>query len=57
VAAPGLPAYNATANYVDALPPYRQIRQFARLGVEIDRTTLANGMGMAPRWFSRRSTV
>ena len=44
VAAPGLLAYIATAKYVDALPLYRQIQQFARLGVELDRTTLANWM-------------
>jgi len=44
MAAPGLLAYIATAKYVDALPLYRQTRQFARLGVELDRTTLANWM-------------
>ena len=44
IAAPGLLAYIATAKYVDALPLYRQTQQFARLGVEIDRTTLANWM-------------
>jgi len=44
IAAPGLLAYIATAKYVDALPLYRQIQQFARLGVELDRTTLANWM-------------
>ena len=43
-AAPGLLAYIATAKYVDALPLYRQTQQFARLGVELDRTTLANWM-------------
>jgi transposase len=44
IAAPGLLAYIATAKYVDALPLYRQIQQFARLGIELDRTTLANWM-------------
>lgn len=44
MAAPGLLAYIATAKYVDALPLYRQTQQFARLGVELDRTTLANWM-------------
>ena len=44
IAAPGLLAYIATAKYVDALPLYRQTQQFARLGVELDRTTLANWM-------------
>jgi len=37
-------AYIATAKYADALPLYRQVSQFARLGVELDRTTLANWM-------------
>jgi len=44
VAAPGLLAYVATAKYADALPLYRQAGMFARLGVELDRTTLANWM-------------
>ena len=44
IAAPGLLAYIATAKYADALPLYRQVSQFARLGVELDRTTLANWM-------------
>lgn len=44
MAAPGLLAYIATAKYADALPLYRQISQFARLGVALDRTTLANWM-------------
>ena len=44
IAAPGLLAYIATAKYVDALPLYRQVSQFSRLGVELDRTTLANWM-------------
>ncbi|PKP89693.1 MAG: IS66 family transposase [Alphaproteobacteria bacterium HGW-Alphaproteobacteria-16] len=44
IAAPGLLAYIATAKYVDALPLYRQIQQFARLGIELDRTTLAHWM-------------
>ena len=44
MAAPGLLAYIATAKYVDALPLYRQTQQFARLGIEFDRTTLANWM-------------
>jgi transposase len=44
IAAPGLLAYIATAKYADALPLYRQVSQFARSGVELDRTTLANWM-------------
>ncbi len=41
-ASPGLLAYVATAKFVDALPLYRQGQQFARLGVELSRTTLAS---------------
>jgi transposase len=44
IAAPGLLAYVATAKYQDALPLYRQSAIFQRLGVELDRTTLANWM-------------
>lgn len=43
-AAPGLLAYIATQKYVDALPLYRQVDIFHRIGVELDRTTLANWM-------------
>jgi len=44
MAAPGLLAYVATSKYADALPLYRQARMFARLGIDLDRTTLANWM-------------
>ncbi|MDT8442562.1 MAG: IS66 family transposase, partial [Desulfuromonadales bacterium] len=44
IAAPGLLAYVATSKYADALPLYRQAAMFARLGIELDRTTLANWM-------------
>lgn len=44
IAAPGLLAYIATQKYVDALPLYRQTEIFKRIGVELDRTTLANWM-------------
>jgi transposase len=44
LAAPGLLAYVATQKYVDALPLYRQTEIFKRIGVDIDRTTLANWM-------------
>jgi len=40
-ASPGLLAYIATAKFVDALPLYRQGQQFARIGLELSRTTLA----------------
>jgi len=38
---PGLLAHIATQKYVDALPLYRQTEIFKRIGVEMDRTTLA----------------
>lgn len=44
MAGPGLLAYVATAKYADALPLYRQTQIFDRLGVSLDRTTLANWM-------------
>jgi transposase len=44
LAAPGLLAHVATQKYVDALPLYRQTEIYRRIGVELDRTTLANWM-------------
>ena len=44
MATPGLLAYIATAKYVDGLPLHRQEQQFARIGVELPRRTLANWM-------------
>ena len=44
IASPGLLAYIAVSKYCDALPLYRQINIFKRIGVELDRTTLANWM-------------
>ena len=44
LAAPGLLAYVAVSKYCDALPLYRQIAIFKRIGIELDRTTLANWM-------------
>jgi len=44
IAAPGLLATVATQKYVDALPLYRQTEIFKRIGIELDRTTLANWM-------------
>ena len=44
IAAPGLLAYITVSKYCDALPLYRQIAIFKRIGVELDRTTLANWM-------------
>ena len=44
IAAPGLLAHVAVSKYCDALPLYRQISMFKRIGVELDRGTLANWM-------------
>lgn len=44
IASPGLLAYITTQKYVDALPLYRQVDIFKRIGVEMDRGTLANWM-------------
>ena len=44
IAAPGLLAYVATSKYQDALPLYRQSAIFERLGIDLDRSTLANWM-------------
>ena len=41
---PRLLAIIATQKYVDGLPLYRQVQGFARLGLELDRTTQANWM-------------
>ncbi|HQP30394.1 MAG TPA: IS66 family transposase, partial [Deltaproteobacteria bacterium] len=42
IATPGLLAYIITAKFVDALPFYRQEKQFERLGVELSRTSMSN---------------
>ena len=44
VATAGLLAWIIVSKYVDALPLYRQSAIFARLGIAIDRTTMANWM-------------
>jgi transposase len=44
IASASLIAYVATSKYCDGLPLYRQEQQFARIGVELGRTTLANWM-------------
>jgi transposase len=44
IAAPGLLAHIAISKYADALPLYRQTQMFKRLGLELDRTNLANWM-------------
>ena len=44
MASPRLLATIATQKYVDGLPLYRQAATFARMGLELDRTTQANWM-------------
>jgi len=44
IVTPGLLAHVAVAKYADALPLYRQEKQFARLGLDISRGTLAGWM-------------
>jgi transposase len=40
IATPGLLAHVLTAKFVDALPFYRQEKQFIRFGVDLSRTTI-----------------
>ena len=44
LASEGLLAFIAAAKFCDALPLYRQERQFARLGVELSRRTMSDWM-------------
>ena len=44
IAAPGLLAFIGVSKFMDALPLYRLERQFARIGVELSRTTMARWM-------------
>ncbi len=44
LATPSLLAHITTAKYVDGLPLHRQERQFARLGIELNRATMASWM-------------
>lgn len=50
MATAGLIANVLVAKYCDHLPLYRQAQMFARHGVEIDRSTLANWVGGACWW-------
>ncbi len=50
LATPGLLAHVLVAKYCDHLPLYRQSQIFARNGVELDRSTLANWVGGACWW-------
>ena len=44
LASEGLLAFIATVKFCDALPLYRQERQFARVGVELSRRTMSDWM-------------
>lgn len=44
IASPSLLAYVAVQKYADALPLYRQSEMFKRIGIELDRTNMANWM-------------
>ncbi len=44
IASPSLLAYIAVQKYADALPLYRQSEMFKRIGIELDRTNMANWM-------------
>jgi transposase len=50
LATAGLLAHVLVAKYCDHLPLYRQSQIFARQGVELDRSTLANWVGGAVWW-------
>ena len=50
LASPGLLAHVLVSKYADHLPLYRQSQIFARGGVELDRSTLANWVGGACWW-------
>ena len=49
LAGPGLLAHVLVAKYADHLPLYRQSEIYERLGVELDRSTLADWVGGASR--------
>ncbi|MBI1362213.1 MAG: IS66 family transposase, partial [Alphaproteobacteria bacterium] len=50
LASAGLLAHVLVSKYCDHLPLYRQSQIFARQGVELDRSTLANWVGGAAWW-------
>jgi transposase len=50
MASPGLLAHVLVSKYCDHTPLYRQAQIFARHGIEIDRSTLANWVGGACWW-------
>ncbi len=49
LAGPGLLAHVLVAKYADHLPLYRQSQIYARAGVELDRSTLADWVGDCSR--------
>ena len=50
LASPGLLAHVLVSKYCDHLPLYRQSQIFARQGVDLNRSTLANWVGGASWW-------
>jgi transposase len=50
MATPGLVAHVLVSKYCDHTPLYRQAQIFARHGIELDRSTLANWVGGACWW-------
>ena len=52
LAGPGLLAHVLVAKYADHLPLYRQSAIYARSGVELERSTLADWVGGASRLFA-----
>jgi transposase len=49
IAGPGLLAHILTSKYCDHLPLYRQSQIYARVGVQLDRSTLAEWVGGSSR--------
>jgi transposase len=49
LAAPGLLAHVLVAKYADHLPLYRQAEIYARAGIDLDRSTLADWVGQTAR--------
>ncbi len=56
MASPGFLAHVLVSKYCDHMPLYRQTQIFARHGVEIDRSTLANWVGGACWWLEPLQT-
>jgi transposase len=57
IAGPGLLAHVLVSKYADHLPLYRQAEIYARDGVELDRSTMAEWVGgcsrLRSRWWRR----